>query len=85
MLALLADSRYEITVSYRGTIKNGVVVLPPEAQLPDGAEVEVTPLDVRADDPPFLRAFLKLAKPRDWPEDFALNHAHYTKGHPRKS
>jgi hypothetical protein len=37
------------------------------------------------DDPPFLMELLKLAKPRDWPEDFALNHAHYVKGHPKKA
>ena len=81
------NSRYESGVSIKGTVKNGVVVLPPEAKLPEGAQVEVTPLEgeARADDPPFLRAILKLAKPRDWPEDFALNHAHYAKGHPRKS
>ncbi len=72
-------------VSFKGTVKNGVVVLPPEARLPDGAEVEVTPLEGREDDPPFLRAILKLAKPRDWPADFALNHAHYIKGHPKKT
>src|ERR1035441_1430803 len=50
-------------VSFKGTVRNGVVVLPPEAKLPDGAEVEVTPLEWRADDPPFLRAILNLAKP----------------------
>ena len=71
-------------MSYKGKVQNGVVVLPPEAQLVEGAEVEVTPLESRADDPPVLQALLKLAKPRDWPADFALNHAHYTKGHPRK-
>ena len=71
-------------VSFKGTVKNGVVVLPPEAKLPDGAEVEVTPLTGRADDPPFLRAILNLAKPRDWPEDFALNPAHYAAGLTRR-
>jgi hypothetical protein len=85
-LALALNSGYETDVSIKGTVKNGVVVLPPEAKLPEGAQVEVTPLEARADDPPFLQAILKLAKPRpDWPEDFALNHAHYTKGHPKKS
>ena len=74
-----------VSVSFKGTVKNGVVVLPPEAKLPDGAGVEVTPLEMRADDPSFLRAILDLAKPRDWPADFALNHAHYGKGHPEKS
>ena len=66
-------------MSFKGTIKNGVVVLPPEADLPEGAQVEVTPLENPGEDPPFLRAILRLAKPRDWPEDFALNHAHYVK------
>lgn len=70
------DSRYEIGVNYKGTVKNGVVVSPLEAKLPDGAEMEVISLETRANDPPFLQAILKLAKPRDWPEDFALNHEH---------
>ena len=74
---------YMIGVSFKGTVRNGVVVLPPEAKLPDGTEVEITASEVAKDDPPFLQAILKLAKPRDWPEDFALNHAHYVKGHPK--
>jgi hypothetical protein len=77
--------QYEVGVSFKGTVKNGDVVLPPEAHLPEGAAVEVTPLETRADNPPFLQAILKLAKPRDWPADFALNHAHYAKGHPKKA
>ena len=72
-------------MSFRGTVRNGVVVLPPEVRLPEGAAVEVTPLETQPDDPAFLAAILKLAKPRDWPADFALNHAHYTKGYPRKA
>ena len=72
-------------MSYKGTVKNGVVVLPPEVRLAEGTEVEVTPVSARPDDPPFLKAILKLAKPRDWPEDFALHHAHYVKGHPKKT
>ena len=27
---------------------------------------------------------LKLAKPRNWQRDFALNHGHCVKGHPKK-
>jgi hypothetical protein len=83
-IALAADSGCETGVSIKGTVKNAVVVLPPEAKLPDEAQLEVTPLETRADDPPFLQAILKLAKPGPhWTEDFALNHAHYTKGHPK--
>ena len=72
-------------MTYRGTVKNGVVVLPADAKLPDGTPVEVSPVGNGGDDPSFLRELLKLAKDRDWPPDFALNHAHYAKGHPKKS
>ena len=72
-------------MSYMGKVKNGVVVLPPEAHLPDGTEVEVIPRSPPEATNSFLEGMLKLAKPRDWPEDFALNHAHYVKGHPKKS
>lgn len=72
-------------MTYRGTVRNGVVVLPRDAHLADGAQVEVCPVEAAPEDPPFLKALLELSKPRDWPEDFALNHAHYVKGHPKKS
>jgi hypothetical protein len=75
------------TVSYEGIVKNGVVVLPPEAKLPEGTAVEVfTKTDLLPEEDPFIAAVLKVAKPRPhWPKDYALNHAHYVKGHPRKS
>lgn len=71
-------------MSYTGKIQNGVVVLPPDAKLPEGTSVEVVPLDDLRDAPEFVRTALRLARPRNWPEDFALNHAHYTKGEPKK-
>lgn len=46
-----STSLYRMTVSYKGKVLNGVVVLPPESQPAAGAEVEVTPLETRADDP----------------------------------
>lgn len=72
-------------MSYTGKVRNGVVVLPPEAHLPEGTEVEVIPREPQPDANPFVEEMLKLAKSRDWPDDFALNHGHYVKGHPRKS
>ena len=73
-------------MSYTGKVKNGVVVLPPEAHFPEGAEVKVESLDLLPEDDPAVSAILKLAKPRPhWPKDYALNHAHYVKGHPKKS
>ena len=72
-------------MSYTGTVKNGVVVLPPEAHLPEGAEVEVVRRDLSPQDDPFLAAALQAAKPRlHWPKDYALNHGHYTSGEPKK-
>ena len=67
---------------YTGTVQNGVVVLPPGVKLPEGAEVEVIARATAQATNPFVQGMLKLAKPRDWPEDFALNHAHYVKGYP---
>ncbi len=72
-------------MSYLGKVQNGVIVLPPEAALPEGAEVEVTLRAVTPAEDPFLAAVLQLAKPRpDWPADYALNHGHYVGGEPRK-
>jgi hypothetical protein len=71
-------------VSYRGTVKNGVVVLPPEANLPDGTAVEVIPEEATAAEDPFLAAVQKAAKPRPhWPEDFPRNLDHYLYGVPK--
>jgi len=69
-------------MSYTGKVQNGVVVLPPDAHLLEGTEVEVIPRTASQATNPFLEGMLKLAMPRDWPEDFALNHGHYVKGHP---
>lgn len=71
-------------MSFTGKIQNGVVVLPPEAKLPEGTKVNVVPVDLPKDNP-YIDAVLKLARPRPhWPKDYALNHAHYVKGHPKK-
>jgi len=65
-------------------VKNGHLPLPPGLKLANGTAVELIPLGPLPSDPPFLKAILKLAKPRDWPHDFALNHGHYVKGHSKK-
>lgn len=71
-------------MSVTGKVKNGVVVLPPGTQLPEGAEVKVETLGT--EDDPFVAAAVKLAKPRPhWPKDFVLNHGHYVSGEPKKS
>lgn len=75
-----------MAMSVTGKIVNGRVVLPSGTKLPEGAEVKVETLDLLPESDPLIAAVLKLAKPRPhWPKDFALNHAHYVKGHPKKS
>ena len=67
-----------------GKVKNGVIPLPPRVRLAEGTSVALIPLVPLSDDPSFLKLALKLARPRRWPRDFALNHGHYIKGHPKK-
>ena len=68
-------------VSYRGTVKNGVVVLPPEAKLPDGTTVEVIAEGARPEENPFVAAALRVKKPRPhWPKDYRSNLDHYLYG-----
>ena len=71
-------------MSFTGTVRNGVVVLPPEVKLPEGAEVRIETLLSAADDA-LVATIEKLAKPRPHlPADYALNHGHYTNGEPKK-
>lgn len=73
-------------MSYTGKVKDGVVVLPPGTTLPEGTEVIVEPLELLPASDPAIEAVLRLAKPRPhWPADYALNHAHHVKGHPKKA
>lgn len=72
-------------MSYKGTVRNGVVVLEPPIQLPEG-----TPVRVEPDSPPPVRdedldpawRIGELAKPTGVP-DLAVNADHYLYGHPK--
>ncbi len=71
-------------MSYTGKIQNGVVVLSPEAHLPEGTEGEVIPVAV-SDAADFTTGILRIAqKVRNLPSDLATNHDHYLRGHARK-
>ena len=68
-------------VSFKGTVKNGVVVLPPGAKLPDGTSVEVIADEWQPEDDPFVAAVLKVAKPRPhWPKDYVRDLDHHLYG-----
>ena len=78
-------------MSYRGRVKNGVVVLEGDARLPEGAEVLVEPIVVGSEE-----ENASTAEPIDDPifhigdyavdtgiPDLALNLNHYLYGHPK--
>ncbi len=71
-------------MSYKGKVKNGVVVLPPAAKLSEGDEVEVTPTPKpRGDD--FTEMLLAVAKKvRGLPRDLAKHHDHHLYGTPKR-
>ena len=72
-------------MSYKGTVRNGVVVLEPSAKLPEGTSVRVEPDPKSAvsdeDLDPAWRIG-ELAKPTGIP-DLAVNVDHYLYGHPK--
>jgi len=77
-------------MSYKGTVKNGVVVLEPGADIPENTVVRVEPLAVQeskkavvadADLDPIWR-MTELATDTGIP-DLAVNLDHYLYGHPK--
>ena len=74
-------------MSYNGTVKNGVVVLEPPANLPEGMTVRVEPVSkpvVNDDELDPAWRIGELAKPTGIP-DLAVNADHYLYGHPKVS
>jgi hypothetical protein len=71
-------------MSYKGKVKNGVVVLPPDARLPEGEDVEVTPLGKPAADD-FTDTLVRISKQvSGLPRDLAEQHDHYLYGTPKR-
>ena len=76
-------------MTYRGRIKNGVVVLDAGARLPEGTEVRVETIEPKSQDrssdgqSPLFRA-AERAKATGVP-DLAINHDHYLYGHAKVS
>ena len=68
-----------------GTVKNGVVVSPPNVKLPEGTEVELTPLRSSEEAEAFTDELLRIARQtKNLPPDLAKNHDHYLHGLPKK-
>ena len=72
-------------MSVTGIVRNGVVVLPPDAGIPEGAEVKVEALQAASDEDALSAAVKRLAKDRGHlPDDYALNHGYYIRGEAKK-
>jgi hypothetical protein len=78
-------------MTYRGTVKQGVVVLEPGATFPEGTTVTVSAVDGDSVTPPapqpntLGRRLMKYAGAvKGLPSDMARNHDHYIHGTPRK-
>ena len=76
-------------MTYRGKVKEGVVVLDGGIRLADGTEVEVHPVAPRAtsangSDTLGQRLLRHSGAVKGLPADLARNHDHYIHGTPRK-
>ena len=72
-------------MTYRGRIKNGVVILNPPASLPEGCEVDVALAEEQALPPTWAEVFKDLiGRAEGLPTDMARNHDHYLHGAPRR-
>lgn len=75
---------------YRGRVENGVVVLEDDANLVDGTEVKVEPVEAdesaaSGEGPTLYERFKNVVgKATGLPEDFAEQHDHYIHGTPKK-
>ena len=68
-------------MSYTGTVENGVVKLPPEASLPEGARVRVESLEPEADRRALVEELRAIAGSMpELPPDWASQHDHYLSG-----
>ncbi len=78
-------------MTYRGKFVRGTVILPQDVEIPEGAEVEVTPVPVQGsggqpEEGPTLYEMLKdFVGVCEGPEDLAENHDHYIHGTPKKT
>ena len=74
-------------MTYRGRVKNGVVVLEADAKMPEGTEVRVEPIDdpeSDADGSVYERLGRMAGSVKGLPSDLARQHDHYLHGQARR-
>ncbi|HEU0040452.1 MAG TPA: hypothetical protein VFR76_14380 [Verrucomicrobiae bacterium] len=82
-LAFATDSGEKKTMSFTGTVKDGVVVRPPGVKLPEGMEVQLTVPDSASPEEAFVLRETASPFPTvgGLPDDLAINHDYYLHGH----
>lgn len=71
-------------MTYRGRVKNGVIVLDGWVDLPEGTEVEVVAPTDGPSEPTWAEVFEDvMGKAEGLPDDSSVNHDHYLYGSPR--
>jgi hypothetical protein len=71
-------------MTYRGRVKDGVIVLDQPAVLPEGAEVDVIPTESSGIPSIFERLKDVVGIAEGLPADSSTNHDHYLYGAPKK-
>ncbi|MGA2442445.1 MAG: hypothetical protein ABSH08_15945 [Tepidisphaeraceae bacterium] len=72
-------------MTYRGHVKQGVIVLDPPAQLPEGAEVEVRPSEQISAEATWAEVLRDvIGQAAGLPADSSVNHDHYLYGTAKK-
>ena len=72
-------------MTYRGRVKNGVVILDPPACLPEGAEVEVVPTQDEQPAPTLAERYKDIIGIAEGlPPDASRNLDHYLYGAPKR-
>ncbi len=72
-------------MTYRGHVKNGVIVFDQPVSLPEGAAVEVQPVPAEDEIPSLYERMKDIIGIADGlPADSSINHDHYLYGAPKK-
>ena len=71
-------------MTYKGRIKDGVIVLDNNVSLPEGTEVDVQPAGTAARSEVWDNLLKLAGKAQGLPEDAAKNIDHYLYGNPKK-
>ena len=78
----MVNSSDKADMSVTGTVKDGVVVLPPGVKLPDGLQVQLTIPDAAAAATSFAERYATfIGAADDLPSGLAQNLDHYVHGH----